>query len=629
MRENDELILHHPIHLQHPLILTEYDGTGRNQCEGCLRYFFYGEAIYTCTQRCSYPLLHEACAEMPREITLSFHPQHTLIQKQRYSICAVCNCGINFGYCCSISSCRFQIHPVCARSIDVIGASERSCIKHPSHPHHELTLLWRPGRAAWLRCDACGAIHRGNSYLCILCQYCINESCAVLPATLERHHLHGHPLTLAYGLPLEYIEYDLEECQVCFKELLPKYWVYHCGLCKYVAHINCAISTSPLMMSNTDADTNVTVFPINDASEEIIGPFVAKLGITAISHDNEIVKGKYKLHNPDHQLHLITPSLHEQEHEQDDNDDDDDDDGDDDDDDLINCGLKSKLVCDGCTAPISSSNIYISCGECNYFVHLTCFQLPAELPSHPFHQEPHHILTLQTPPKLDSVFCNICRFCTNGLFYGCKKCDFKVDVKCVSLPDTIKHEAHPRHHLKLVTQEMTRVGYIRPCSACNSSTLARVCYKCDVCHIMLHSECALLPKQVSNRRWDKHLLLLTFNASANHPSRFYCEVCEKYMNPKWWMYHCRECDVSIHPECLPTTSGDYRNTKFGQRYDLGALHPHPVVHQLTNMLRCNVCRKRKVYGTLGFQCASDKCYFFMCLKWRCGRKHKNDIHAID
>ncbi|XP_042063321.1 uncharacterized protein LOC121807180 isoform X2 [Salvia splendens] len=289
MSENEFILLDHPIH-KHPLYLTKFDGTGRNQCEGCLRCFFYGEAIYVCTHHCSYPLLHEACAEMPREITLSLHPQHTLIQKQSYYICAVCDSGINFGYCCSISSCRFDIHPVCTRSIEVMGASERSCIKHPSHPHHELTLLWRPGHAAWIRCDACGIIHRGSSYLCILCQYSINETYAALPTTLDRHHLHDHQLSLAYGLPLEYIEYHLEECQVCYKELLPKYWVYHCGLCKYVAHIDCALSTSALMMSYTDVDTNVVAFPINDASEEIIGPFIAKLGIPAISHDNEIVK---------------------------------------------------------------------------------------------------------------------------------------------------------------------------------------------------------------------------------------------------------------------------------------------------------------------------------------------------
>ncbi|XP_047952294.1 uncharacterized protein LOC125197814 [Salvia hispanica] len=128
--------------------------------------------------------------------------------------------------------------------MDVMAAAASGSTKHPSHPRHELTLLWKPGRAASLRCDACGAIHRGNSYFCTLCQYCISQSCAALPASLDRHHLHNHPLSLAYRLPLEYLKYHFK-CDVCLKVLLPRYWVYHCRICRYVAHLNCTISTSP------------------------------------------------------------------------------------------------------------------------------------------------------------------------------------------------------------------------------------------------------------------------------------------------------------------------------------------------------------------------------------------------
>ncbi|XP_042059691.1 uncharacterized protein LOC121804243 [Salvia splendens] len=130
--------------------------------------------------------------------------------------------------------------------MDVMAAAASGLTKHPSHPHHELTLLCKPGRAASLRFDACGAIHRGNSYFCTFCQYCISQRCAALPATLDRHHLHNHPLSLAYRLPLEYLKYDFK-CDVCLKALLPRYWVYHCGICRYVAHINCAISASPFI----------------------------------------------------------------------------------------------------------------------------------------------------------------------------------------------------------------------------------------------------------------------------------------------------------------------------------------------------------------------------------------------
>ncbi|XP_057779772.1 uncharacterized protein LOC130998367 [Salvia miltiorrhiza] len=483
--KNEVIELDHFFH-KHPLILTERAGrTEYDLCSGCWRYIFSGETIYRCRD-CSSPTLHEECAEMPREITLSLHPQHTLVQKEsRRRSCSVCGKGIRgIGYYCSSSgSCQFQIHLGCARSMDVMGAAAAGN-QHPSHPQHELKLLWRPGRAASLRCDACSTIHRGNSYLCTVCQYSINESCAALPATLD-HHLHGHPLSLAYCLPLDYIKWNFK-CDVCFKDLLRKYWVYHCEICRYVAHINCAITTSPVIMSNIDVDAvdgDVIAFPINDAVE-LIGRFVTRLGVTVISHDNEIVKGKYKLHNPDHQLHLISSSrLEEEEEEEGDN-------SDDEDDDDLNYGLKSTLVCDGCTGPIlekkqksgsSSSNKYISCGECKYSLHLPCFQSPTELSSHPLHPEPDHILTLQTGPKLNFVYCSFCRFYTNGLFYECKMCNFKVDIKCISLPDTIKHAAHPHHHLKLLTKEITRNSgfWLRACSACGYDTFADVCYRCD------------------------------------------------------------------------------------------------------------------------------------------------------
>ncbi|KAL1534164.1 hypothetical protein AAHA92_30383 [Salvia divinorum] len=593
-----EVFLDHSSH-QHPFILTSEPADRRRYCWGCLRYIFSGETVYRCIHRCKYYTLHEECAEMPREITLSSHLQHSLIQKQlsKYpSKCAVCKVRVQvIGYYCSSPyPCDFQIHLGCVHSMDVTGEPSRT--KHPSHPQHDLKLLWRPGRAASIRCDACGGIHSGNSYVCTVCSYSINESCAALAVTVDGPHLHGHPLSLAYRLPREYSK-----------------------ICRYVVHLNCAATASPLIK---DVDPSVIAVPVHDVAEELIGPFVTKLGVKImLSSDNEIVNGEYKFHSSDHRLRLISPPLHNPEESCHDDNDDEEDDAD------LNY---SKFVCDACTAPISSSYKYISCSDCNYFLHLACFQLPPEIPSHPLHPNPHHILTLHTRPKLNFVYCNICGFYTNGLFYSCNKCIFKVDIKCVSLPDTIKHAAHPHHRPNLLTTVVTSQRdfyFVRMCNECGSDAFGHVCYTCDVCQIILHSKCAVLPAQVSNPRWDKHPLPLTFHATANHPSDFYCEVCEKQMHPKMWMYHCRDCDVSIHPKCLPT-SGAYRNIKFGHRYDIGTLHQHPIVHQLTNKLRCDVCGKRNVHGTRGFQCGSHKCDFFMCFH-SCGAKHRNVIHAID
>ncbi|KAH6796532.1 hypothetical protein C2S52_021086 [Perilla frutescens var. hirtella] len=585
---------------------------------------------------------------MPREIKHSLHP-HTLIQKEVWNIptCAICEEDIvRIGYYCSISdSCNFQIHVGCAQSAAVVQRSaggERSRMNHPSHPQHELTLLWRPGRSCLFRCDACNTVQKGSSYICIVCQYWIHESCAALPATLQYHHHRDHPLSLAYQLPLEYIKYNFK-CDACFKDLLPIYWVYHCALCRYVVHINCAMKTSPAATSidtNVAVDKDVVAFPINNEVEELIGPFVMKVGganVKAIHQDNpEIVNSKYKFHNHDHELRLVlSSSLDDQEIEEEE-------DSDDDDDDDLNYRKKSEIICDGCTTPIfekkqrsssSSSkkycNYYMSCSECKYFLHWACFNIPPELPSHPLLHHLDHSLILETPPKLDLTYCSVCNVYTNGLFYQCTECEFKVDIKCASLPGTIKHVAHP-HHLKLISRETTRESsYIkRLCGACGRNTYADACYRCDICQLILHSSCALLPAAVTQRRWDRQPLPLTFDASANHPSGFYCDVCEGEMNPKTWMYHCRNSDISIHPRCFPTASGEYRNIKFGQRYVVTGVHDHPVAYQLlTVKLHCDVCGYRKDYGCRGFQCDSDKCDFFMCLN-PCGKNQEADFKIV-
>lgn len=238
-KNDEEESLDHFYH-RHPLTLSEV-GWRSGRCDGCRRYIYPGEIAYVCRENCSYPILHEECAEMPRQIRLALHPQHTLIQKEVMYIpkCAVCGTSIMcIGYYCATSDlCGFQVHVGCAQDIGVL----QSCIDHPSHPH-QMTLLWRPGRSCLSRCDACGTIEKGNSYICIICQYWIHESCAKL-STIEFYHHRNHPLSLVYRLPQEYIKFNFK-CDICYKALLPRYWAYHCEICRYVVHIKCATKMS-------------------------------------------------------------------------------------------------------------------------------------------------------------------------------------------------------------------------------------------------------------------------------------------------------------------------------------------------------------------------------------------------
>lgn len=189
------------------------------------------------------------------------------------------------------------------------------------------------------------------------------------------------------------------------------------------------------------------------------------------------------------------------------------------------------------------------------------------------------------------------------------------------------HAGHPQenHHLKLLTiNEVSQQG---PCGACDIHLrLSAVGYRCDRCEFSLHARCALLPA-MNKHRWDEHALPLTYDAKMNHPTDFYCDMCEKEMNPKFWMYHCRRCDLSFHPDCLRTTSGLLRNLKLGQRYLITDCHPHPLLHRTINIKEhCDLCGDDdSVYDMPGFQCAS--CNFVMCL-YTCGQKYKHAIQDI-
>ncbi|XP_047959798.1 uncharacterized protein LOC125205043 [Salvia hispanica] len=233
--------------------------------------------------------------------------------------------------------------------------------------------------------------------------------------------------------------------------------------------------------------------------------------------------------------------------------------------------------------------------------------------------------------------CIACRDYTNGLFYSYGESSFKVDIKCACMPDTILHAAHPQHLLNHVTR-WDLLGDVNSwrltCAAgCDEHITAYHCYRCSdsSCDFIVHVKCAVLPASISSRRWDEHhTLLLTYDATLNRPGDFYCDQCETQMNPRSWMYHCRPCDISFHPKCFPTTSGEYRNMKLGQEYNVNAeTHPHPLTFQLlTTKLCCDSCGE-KVHGEEGFYCAL--CNFFICRRYRCGEKmiENGDMKAVD
>ncbi|KAL3534280.1 hypothetical protein ACH5RR_002741 [Cinchona calisaya] len=266
-------------------------------------------------------------------------------------------------------------------------------------------------------------------------------------------------------------------------------------------------------------------------------------------------------------------------------------------------------LCNKCIEPIIST--CYRCCECNYSLHLTCAQLPNEL-KHPGHEE--HTLKLVHISKVwEIIGCRACQFYTNGYFFECEICDYRLDVKCALLPTKIVHKSHKHALLQNYFQKslITHWKY-RGCLNCNgcgnriwSSTYS---FSCEPCNFYSDHACALLPHCV-NHKWDKHSLILCFPPFTDHPEEIYCEICEEEIHPKYWHYRCRECDQSFHPNCIPRL-GESRNMKFGRSIKVVG-HPHPITSVRQGEFRssCGSCNE-SLYGQRAFKCAS--CKYSLC-----------------
>nr|GEX54604.1 C1-like protein [Tanacetum cinerariifolium] len=166
----------------------------------------------------------------------------------------------------------FLVESVRNAELDAIKEEASIKLKHKSHPQHSLTLKLRP---ASFCCDACKTEEKDLFYECENCDFWIHKSCASLAPTihLPRHHP-KHPLVLVYSLPENFYKYP-NYCKFCNKYIRRGEWLYHCRLCRYFAHIKCALNAQkkyaftprddPSTSSASDDVHSLLHFPMSEA----------------------------------------------------------------------------------------------------------------------------------------------------------------------------------------------------------------------------------------------------------------------------------------------------------------------------------------------------------------------------
>nr|XP_023891595.1 uncharacterized protein LOC112003616 [Quercus suber] len=511
----------HVCHQEHRLAFLQ-DYRGGRPCCRC-QESVYGPSYY-CLE-CSgilgralkrYTAIHhKSCAEVPLGLHHPLHPIHPLIlfdEKTHYpeeeeehkqkTKCQVCNeSRRQYTYRCY--RCDFNLHATCASLPPTIESSQVH--------HHPLTPFWK-----WMSftCDLCAKEVKGIPNQCALCGFWVHNSCASLPRTLKViRHKHLLHLTHSY-LEVGLHQSDSRFCQLCVQKVNTNYGFYYCSKCDFVAHLDCAADyryRENLSLQELKKEENEDPKLDQSAAYEVKNIKVGEDGIeiaTEIHHFSH-----------EHDLKLS-------------------------DDEVLN-----NEKCNGCVQAISPP--FYSCVNCRFFLHKSCSNLPKKV-RHPLHQHLLTLFPKPQPQsQSQSLFsynwnrfeCGACRREGSGFNYTCETCwyrGFSLDVSCSLILDILTHPGH-EHRLLLSSIESKH-----NCSCCDSKISP--IFRCTTCEFALDFKCATLPQTARYKQHD-HPFTLRYTAEDDS-GEYYCDICEEERNLKHWFYYCANCDYPAHTKCI-------------------------------------------------------------------------------
>ncbi|XP_038704731.1 uncharacterized protein LOC120000677 [Tripterygium wilfordii] len=364
-----------------------------------------------------------------------------------------------------------------------------------------------------------------------------------LPQTIAILH-HDHTMIYTYFIQEEEEKEENHsfnwDCGICQEKVNTTYGSYYCQDCKFVVHVNCG------MDNDTSSDE-----PYNrQVDEDDLDPILSALKKIAAVDQNELqIENLQFIHH--HNLILVNETADDKR-------------------------------CDGCILLISSSPLY-KCEECDFTLHKSCIELPRQI-KHRLHQ--HNLALLPKASSLDPIFrpllekypdtllptgsvvngifrCSACHEWCHGFSYCCEYCDFKIDLRCASIPYRFKHDGHD-HLINLTISDKTAKYWL-----------------------------------------EEHPLRLTYHNTDDGSDEYYCDICEEQRSPEYWYYYCAKCDYAAHPSCALS---DFPFIKLGSSYTCDA-HQHPLtfVRRNRNHLQCSSCNSK--CGKLSLECGELECKF--------------------
>ncbi|ESQ30460.1 hypothetical protein EUTSA_v10012084mg, partial [Eutrema salsugineum] len=443
-------------------------------------------------------------------------------------------------YHCSV--CNFSLHFICALNPPPLT------IENLKTHDHTLTLF--PRRVP-LPCDACGFSLEASFdpvYSCLLCNYMVHKKCTNLPRVIK---ITRHPHRLSHTSSLvPSSSGELFTCGVCRKPVDINYGQFSCNKgCHYAVHSKCA--TKFQVWDGIDLEG------VPEEEEEVLEPFlrIDEETIQHFTHDHHHLK----IQGNDN------PSNHE------------------------------NKFCQACILPMTVSDRFYSCIDCDYVLHETCASLPRKQ-CHPLHRHSLNLFHLDNPrQELDEAEeeysysgffkCNGCSRLCCGFMYKCteKDCKFQLDARCASLPDPVIHDCHPHDHPFFFTLNRGE------CIGCKSNRGHSSKYlECIECNSFLCLYCATLPT-VAHYKHDKHPLTLCCGEEKTKDLPYWCEFCESKLDATKWFYTCNSCSVTLHVTCLLGKKALYMKPNHLIRY-----HRDAFIKRNSGNSRpvCDRCKRR-------------------------------------
>ncbi|XP_071732266.1 uncharacterized protein [Rutidosis leptorrhynchoides] len=487
------------------------------------------------------------------------------------------------------------------------------------------------GKQILCKCEACGKEHKGLFYQCVDCPSSplIHNDCVFLPKrlliqqTTHDRFSHTHPLTLAYSCQKSYRSgsYTDPKCRVCNLYFDDKYiWIYECDKCRYYAHLDCATNTREPFMSiltfpgtgnviknyEDDEYPDLLHLPFPDDSYSLLKNLFYKDTRSMTFGTNDEIKKHISHEHPLLLVDITQPTASYRARNVS----------------YHNSMKKIQLLCNGCAKPIITPPFYVCANEdenCDFVLHEWCTRLPVKVNDHPYHPQHPLIYYPKINPEFLNVFdCAVCHLSSNGFVYCCVECRYYVDVCCAFIPKRVTHKSHPNHLLSLFMPGF--FGETKLCHLCMYGYDWGAKFKCEVCNIHLHANCALLVSETITHKVDKHPMKLSYFPIENHKSDYFCEICELTLDPSRFFYHCQECVQSVHTDCAPAIyeSEIYDvNIKFGGIHNLAHVHQHPLsfVRGIETDVHCDRC-SRDVKYSMTLKCLQCKyAIHFNCFKY--------------